>query len=158
MEEQEEGQIILEDKNEGQTILEDKKEEQTILEEKKDPELFILHKNKPIYFKKGKLQLEFTDTELLSENKTTKYYGFNMLFKELSQNGNWEKNDEYLKLYYLKSFTPTDSMEIFYPLRDYCSTISKIYGFVTIIGIKEDTNDFILYLKICNKKNKFYKS
>jgi hypothetical protein len=158
MEEQEEGQIILEDKKEGQTILEDKKEGQIILEEKKDPELFVMHKNKPIYFNQGTLQLEFTDHELLNENKTTKYYGFNMLFKELSRNGNWEKNDEYLKLYYLKSFTPTDSMEIFYPLRDYCSTSSIIYGFVTIIDIKEDTNDFILYLKICNNENKFYQS
>jgi len=127
----------------------EQEEGQTIL---LDVETFILHQNKSIYFNDGTLSLEFIGHELLSENKTDKFYGFSLLFKEF-QNGRWCMRDEYLKIHYWKSLTPTPRLKISYALRWYGS---KDYGDVTIMDIKEDTKDFILYLKICNTENKLF--
>jgi hypothetical protein len=134
--------------------MEEQKEGQTNL---LDKEIFVLNKNKSIYFKKGTLQLELIGHELISQNAETKQYGFKMLFKEL-QKGQYEMIDDYVKIYYLKSLTSNDCMKIPYTLKDYRVSNGKTYGFVTIMDITEDINHFILYLKICNTKNKFYRS
>jgi len=141
----------MEEQEEGQTNLLYNKDNK----EKND--IFVLHKNKSIYFNEGTLQLELISHELISQKAEYKQYGFKMIFSKL-ENGHYETIDGYFKIYYLKSLTPKKCMKIPYPLRDYRTTDTKPYGFVTIMDITEDINHFILYLKICNNKNEFYQS
>lgn len=129
----------------------EEQEEQTIL---LDEEIFILHQKKAIYFNDGTLSLEFLRYELLSKKETDEYYGFSLIFSE-KKNGRWYCIDDTLKIHYWKSLTSINRPKISYPLREFYDGAEE-YGYVTIMDIKDDAKDFILYLKICNTENKSF--